>query len=86
MPQMIMSNLRQRAEFARAAEAMYERGENRAAHLLSAVAAVGYCPITQFDRASEVYRAWLVFNEVKPSTDCECAQCTGAFVITEQKG
>lgn len=54
----------ERLELARAAKAMYAAGSNAAGHLLSAVAAKASVPITQYDRAMEVYRAWLVFGEV----------------------
>lgn len=49
----------ERSEWARAAQALYLRGANEQAHLLSACAAVGTVPIQQFDRAAAVYRAWL---------------------------
>lgn len=53
------------AEFARAAQAMYARGENALGHLLSAVSAKRTVPAEQYDRAAEAYRAWLVFDEPK---------------------
>jgi hypothetical protein len=53
------------AEFARAAQAMYKRGQNHIGHLLSAVSAVREVPLHQYDRAAAAYRAWLVFDEPK---------------------
>jgi hypothetical protein len=53
------------AEFARAAQAMYKRGQNDLGHLLSATSAVRHVPIVQYDRAASAYRAWLVFDEPK---------------------
>ena len=52
-------------ELSRCAKAMYARGCNAEGHLLSAVAAKKVAPLLQFDRAKEVYRAWLVFDEPK---------------------
>ncbi len=60
-----ITTLHERAEFRRAAQAMYARGQNDHGHLLSAVGAKGWVPTAQYDLAAEVYRAWLVFDEPK---------------------
>ena len=59
--------LAEKTEWSRAAKALYARGANAEGHLLSACAAKGEVPIAQFDRASEVYRLWLCFDEPKQS-------------------
>ena len=56
-----------RAEWSRAAKAMYARGANDLGHLLSVCAAKGAVPAYQYDRGAEVYRDWLVFDEPKAS-------------------
>lgn len=58
-------NAHEVAEFARAAKAMYARGESALGHLLSAAAAKRVMPIEQYDRAANAYRKWLVFDEPK---------------------
>ena len=52
-------------EFVRAAHALYARGATEAGSLLSGCAAKVVLPIQQYDRASTVYRMWLVFDEPK---------------------
>lgn len=53
------------SEFARAAQAMYARGENALGHLLSATSACKTVPDTQFALAHSAYCAWLAFNDPK---------------------
>ena len=60
----------QARELSRCAQAMYSNGSNAAGHMLSAVAATYWnkaatsAPeIQRIDRAMEIYRAWLCFNE-----------------------
>lgn len=55
----------QKLEWARCAKAMYARGRNDLGHLLSAAATFESLPIQRYDHVSEVYRAWLVFDEPK---------------------
>ena len=55
----------ERTEWVRADKALYARGANAQARLLSACVAKGDVPLAQFDRAGQVYRAWLVFDEPK---------------------
>lgn len=49
-------------EFARCAQAMYQRGCNAQGHTLSAIAANRVVSTEEYDRASRIYRNWLVFN------------------------
>jgi len=56
----------EKKEWPRCAQAMYLRGEPGIGHMLSAVVAIGECPIAQYDKAADAYRAWLVFDEPKP--------------------
>ncbi len=53
------------AEWSRCAKALYARGMNDGAHIVSAAAALRVLPIAQYDRAASIYRAWLVFDEPK---------------------
>ena len=58
----------EKLEFARAAQAMYFRGQNDLGHLLSGVASVRdgvQIRPDVYDEAAKAYRAWLVFDEPK---------------------
>ena len=57
----------ERAEFLRAAHAMYARGQTTLGHLLSTAGALRILPLAQYDSAAAVYQDWLVFDEPKVS-------------------
>ena len=61
-PSGVTPTAHERAEFRRAATAMYARGANARGHLLSVVAALKVVPLAQYDRAASAYREWLVFD------------------------
>lgn len=63
MSQHIQPTEHERAEWSRAAHAMYARGRSDLGHVLSAAAAIKPLTLAQFDRAATAYRAWLVFDE-----------------------
>lgn len=80
---MLLTNT-ERAEWPKAAKALYARGANAQGHLLSACVAKAEVPLEQYDRAAAAYRLWLCYDEPTGASPVPkyihpeaCPQCNG---------